>query len=197
MCFGPRANWDLPFGGSTPLGALFREIHLALPEKGTLAKKHEAASPVGHEGLRSAEREVIFRTPQHQLGQGRHRPEGRNRPERNGSPSRASRCGRLRSDHPAEQRIAERLVFAPQAKVVASSVARDQNQVGCVGGEAAGEEGRGTFVVGIPSDRSVCIKQVLVEVEAVGDLHPQVSRRPSCSVAPASAHMVLCLVRRS
>ena len=26
--FGPRANWEAPFGGSAPLGALFREIHL-------------------------------------------------------------------------------------------------------------------------------------------------------------------------
>ena len=109
---------------------------------------------------------MIFRTPQ--LGQERHRPEGPTRPELSTSPSRASRCGRLRSDHPAEQRIAERLGFAPQAKVFASSVARDQNPVGSVGGEAAGEEGRGTFVVGIPSDRSVCIKQVLDEVGAVG-----------------------------
>ena len=115
---------------------------------------------------------MIFRTPQHQLGQGRHRSEGPIRPERNGSPSCASRCGRLRSDHPAEQPIAERLGFAPQAKVFASSVALDRNPVGSVGGKAAGEEVRGTFVVGIPSDRSVCIKQVLVEVEAVGGFTP-------------------------
>ena len=111
---------------------------------------------------------MIFRTPQHQLGQGRHRPEGPIRCERNTSPPRACRRGRPRSDHPAEQPIAERLGFAPQAKVFASSVARDRNAVGSVGGKAGGEEVRGTFVVGIPSDRSACIKQVLVEVEAVG-----------------------------
>ena len=71
----------MPFWGSTPLRALFREIHIALPEKGTLAKKHETARPVRNEQIRSVEREVIFRTPHDQLGQERHRPEGRNRPE--------------------------------------------------------------------------------------------------------------------
>ena len=124
--------------------------------------------PVDYEGLRSATSGVVFRTPQHQLGQGRHRPEGPIRCERNTSPPRACRRGRPRSDHPAEQPIAERLGFAPQAKVFASSVARDRNPVGSVGREAAGEEVCGTFVVGIPSGRSACIKQVLVEVEAVG-----------------------------
>ena len=63
-------------------------------------------------------------------------------------------------------------VLAPQAKVFASSVVSDRNPVGSVGGEAAGEEGRGTFVVGIPSDRSVCTKEVMVEVEAVGGFTP-------------------------
>ena len=88
-------------------------------------------------------------------------------------------------------------VFAPQAKVVASSVARDQNPVGCVGGEAAGEEGRGTFVVGIPSDRSVCIKQVLGEVGAVGGFTSAGKPPPELLCRSAFAHMVLCLVRRS
>ena len=58
--------------------------------------------------------------------------------------------------------------MAPQANLFASSVVRDRNPVGSVGGGAAGEIGRGTFVVGTLSDRSVCTKQVLVEVEAVG-----------------------------
>ena len=62
--------------------------------------------------------------------------------------------------------------MAPQAKVFAYSVVSDRNPVGSGGGEAAGEEGRGTFVVGIPSDRSVCTKKVLVEVEAVGGFTP-------------------------
>ena len=115
---------------------------------------------------------MIFRTPQHQLGQGRHRPEGPIRCERNTSPPRACRRGRPRSDHPAEQPIAEHLGIAPQAKVFAYSVVCDRNPVGYVSGEAAGEEVRGTFVVGILSDRSVCIKQVLVEVEAVEGFTP-------------------------
>ena len=62
--------------------------------------------------------------------------------------------------------------MAPQAKVFAYSVVSDRNPVGSDVGEAAGEEGRGTFVVGIPSDRSVCTKKVLVEVEAVGGFTP-------------------------
>ena len=162
----------MPFWGSTPLRALFREIHIALAEKGTLAKKHETARPVRNEEVRSAEGDVIFRTPHDQLGQERHRPEGPIRPELSTSPSRAICRGPSRSDHPAEQPIAERLGFAPQAKVFASSVARDRNPVGSVGGKARGEEVRGTFVVGIPSDRSVCIKQGLIEGEAVGGFTP-------------------------
>ena len=63
-------------------------------------------------------------------------------------------------------------VLAPQAKVFAYSVVCDRNPVGYVGGEAAGEEVRGTFVVGIPSDRSLCIKQVFIEGEAVGGFTP-------------------------
>ena len=129
---------------------------------------------------------------QHQLGQERHRPEGLNRPERNTSPPRACRRGRPRSDHPAEQPIAERLGFAPQAKVFASSVARDRNPVGCVGGKAKGEEVRGTFVVGIPSDRSLCIKQVLIERGAVGGFTP--AGKPPLELLFRSGIRSYCLV---
>ena len=187
----------MPFWGSTPLRSLFREIHIGLFVIKGFPKNHETAWPVRNEGVRSARSDVIFRTPHDQLGQERHRPEGRIRPELSTSPSRASRCGRLRSDHPAEQPIAKRLGFAPQAKIFASSVARDRIPVGSVGGEAAGEEGRGTFVVGIPSDRSVCIKEVLVEVEAVGGFTPAGKPPLQLLCHSGSAHMVLCIVRRS
>ena len=103
-------------------------------------------------------------------------------------------CPSTRALRPCEQPIAERLGFAPQAKVFAPSVARDRNPVGCVGGKAKGEEVRGTFVVGIPSDRSVCIKQVLIEGEAVGGFTPAGKPPPQllCRSGIRSYGLVCC-----
>ena len=162
----------MPSWGSTPLRALFREIHRALPEKGSLAKKHETARPVRNEQIRSVEREVIFRTPHDQLGQERHRPEGLIRPELSTSRRLRPAVADFAATTQPSSRSRSASGLAPQAKVFAYSVVSDRNPVGSDGGEAAGEEGRGTFVVGIPSDRSVCTKQVLVEVEAVGGFTP-------------------------
>ena len=77
-------------------------------------------------------------------------------------------CPSTRALRPCPLTPSQRIGVAPQAKVFASSVTRDRNLVGSVGRDAAAEEVRGTFVVGIPSDRSVCTNQVLVEVDAVG-----------------------------
>ena len=162
----------MPFWGSTPLRALFREIHIGFSEKGTLAKNHETARPVRNEEVRSARSDVIFRTPHDELGQERHRPEGLIRPELSTSRRLRPAVADFAATTQPSSRSRSASGLAPQAKVFAYSVVSDRNPVGSDGGEAAGEEGRGTFVVGIPSDRSVCTKQVLVEVEAVGGFTP-------------------------
>ena len=67
--FSPRGAYGVPFWGSTPLRALFREIHLHFfALKGLFPKNDETARPVRNEEVRSVERDVIFRTPHDQLG---------------------------------------------------------------------------------------------------------------------------------
>ena len=162
----------MPFWGSTPLRALFREIHIHFFALKGFPQNHETARPVRNEEVRSVEVEVIFRTPHDELGQERHRPEGPIRPELSTSRRLRPAVADFAATTQPSSRSRSASGLAPQAKVFAYSVVSDRNPVGSDGGEAAGEEGRGTFVVGIPSDRSVCTKQVLVEVEAVGGFTP-------------------------
>ena len=129
-----------------------------------MAKKHETARPVRNEEVRSAEGDVIFRTPHDQLGQERHRPEGPIRPELSTSPWRASCSGPPRSDHPAEQPQGGLPWFAPQAKEISSFVVHDRNAVRPVRREAVAEGGGGISVVDCPSGRLASTKKVTSDV---------------------------------